>query len=148
MLPQPTREQLLRDLTSWGPEADVAAITLADRGDNSALPEILRSILRECGMEHIPDARIDSFVRLAGPEHVRMLAEELEQLDEAELELDAGDTGDEFWRIQTAIERIMVGIGPRALDPVQIAQSSTQNRFALESLSRVIRHLTGEPVDE
>src|SRR5690242_12499318 len=136
MNPEPTREQLIHDLASWGPEADRAATTLAERGDRSALPEILRSIVRECGMEHIPEPRIDSFVRLAGVEHVRMLVEELERLDETELEDDAGDTSDEFWRVRTAIERVMVGIGPRAIGAIRHALSSTKNRLARESLAR------------
>jgi hypothetical protein len=139
------REQLIADLRSWGPAADAAAVALAERGDRDALPEILRSIARDCGMERIPDAKIEAFVRLAGPEDVPMLTTELERLKESDLEDDAGDVGDEFWRIQTAVQRILVGIGRPAVDWIKRSLAATTNPYARGSLAASLEAL-GEHV--
>jgi hypothetical protein len=128
------REQLIADLGSWGPAADAAAAALAERGDRDGLSEILRSIARDCGMESIPDAKIAAFVRLAGPEHVPLLTADLERLKESDLEDDAGDVGDEFWRVQTAVQRILVGIGRPAVEWIKRSLAATTNPYARESL--------------
>src|SRR4051812_27803196 len=101
------REQLLHDLRTFAAESDAAATALADLGDRTALPAILDSIARDCGWEVIPDQKIAAFVRLADAGAVPLLVALLERLDEAELEDDAGDVGDEFWRVQTAVQRIL-----------------------------------------
>ena len=135
------RDQLLADLQSFGSESDSAATELADRGDRAALPAILRAILTDCGFEIIPAQKIAAFIRLADAAIVPILVERLESLDEAGLEHDAGDVGDEFWRIQTAVRRILVGIGPSVVLPVREALAGTENAFAKECLGDALSEL-------
>jgi hypothetical protein len=135
------REQLLADLRSFGPVSERAATTHADRGDRELLTAILVSIVRDCGWEDIPDEKIAAFVRLADADIVLLLVGCLEGLDEAELEDDAGDVGDYFWRIQTSIRFILVGLGVSVVEPVQEALAQTANRFARECLSRSLADL-------
>jgi hypothetical protein len=135
------REQLLSDLKSFGPESDEAAAVLAERGDREALPAILASIVRDCGCEVIPDRKISAAIRLADAGAVPLLVAYLERLDEAELEHDAGDIGDEFWRIQTAVRRILVGMGPQVVEPVRVPLAATDNRFTRECLGRVLAEI-------
>lgn len=133
------REQPLDDLRGFSAASDEAAITLADLGDRSALPAILASIARDCGWEVIPDRKIAAFVRLADAGSVPLLVALLERLDEAELESDAGDIGDEFWRIQTAVGRILVGIGSQVVESVQAALAAAGDRFERACLGRVAK---------
>ena len=139
------RERLLTNLRSFGSESDAAAIALADLGDCESLPAILGALARDCGWEVIPDEKIAAFVRLADAGAVTLLVEYLERLDEAELEHDAGDIGDEFWRVQTAIRRILVGIGPPVVEPVRAALAKTDNRFTRECLAQALVELGSAP---
>ena len=139
------REQLLNDLRTFTAASDAAATALAALGDRSALPAILSAIACDCGFEVIPDQKIAAFVRLADSGAVPLLVALLERLDEAELEDDAGDIGDEFWRIQTAVRRILVGMGPQVVEPVRSALAATGNRFARDCLGRVLVELRAGP---
>lgn len=139
------RDKLLADLAAFGSADDAAAEALADRGDRAALPAILNSIMRDCGWEIIPDRKIAAAVRLADSTAVPLLIECLERLDEAELEHDAGDIGDEFWRIQVAVSRILVGMGQQVVAQVRAARAATNNRFTRECLSRVLTELGHTP---
>lgn len=138
------RERLLDDLRSFSAASDAAAEALAELGERSALPEILSSIARDCGWEVIPDRKIVAFVRLADAGAVPLLVALLDRLDEADLEDDAGDVGDEFWRVQTAVQRILVGLGRQVVDPVRAALAATGNRFTRECLGRVLAELEPE----
>ena len=135
------REQLLRDLHRYGPESNAAAIELAECGDRAALPAILASIVSDCGWEIIPEQKIAAFVRLADAGAVPLVVEYLEGLDEAELEHDAGDISDQFWRVQTAIRRILLGIGRSVVSPVCTALAQSRNRFTKECLEEVLAEL-------
>lgn len=139
------RDQLLRDLQTFTAASDAAAAALADFGDRAALPEILASIARDCGFEVIPDRKIAAFVRLGDASAVSLLVALLERLDEAALEDDAGDVSDEFWRAQTAVQRILLGIGRSVEEPVRAALAATGNRFTRECLGRVLAELGAEP---
>lgn len=139
------RAQLLTDLQSFGSESDAAAVALADRGDHAAIPAILGSIFRDCSLEIIPDQKIAAFVRLADVEAVPLVIAQLESLDEAELEHDAGDMIDEFWRIQTACKRMLVRMGQRVVEPVREALAKTGNRFTRECLEAVLTELGHAP---
>lgn len=139
------REQFLDDLRSFSAASDTAATTLADLGDRAALPAILDSTARDCGFEVIPDRKIAAFVRLADAGAVPLLVALLERLDEAELEDDAGDIGDEFWRVQTAVRRMLVGMGRPVVEPVRAALAATSNRFARECLGRALADLGAGP---
>jgi hypothetical protein len=138
------REKLLNDLRSFSAASDEAATTLADLGDRSALTAILDSIASDCGWEIIPNQKIAAFVRLADATAVPLLVALLERLDEAELENDAGDIGDEFWRVQTAVRLMLVGLGQQVVQPVQQALASTGNRFTRECLRQVLAALEPE----
>jgi hypothetical protein len=120
------REQLLNDLRGFGSAGDTAAEQLADYEDKTAIPAILTSIIRDCGWEVIPERKIAAFIRLADSDAVPLLVAYLEALNEAELEDDAGDVGDEFWRIQVAVRRMLVGMGHAVLEPVRVVLATTR----------------------
>ena len=69
---------------------------------------------------------------------VPLLVALLERLDESALEDDAGDIGDEFWRVQTAVGLILVGMGSQVVEPVRAALAATGNRFTRKCLGRVL----------
>jgi hypothetical protein len=136
------QEQLLSDLQAFdSTKSDAAASALAEYRYQAAVPAILESIIRECGWEIVSERKIAAIVHLADLDSVPLMVGYLDRLDESDLEDDAGDVSDEFWRIQTAIERILIGIGSQVIEPVRAALNVTNNRFTKECLSEVLMEL-------
>jgi hypothetical protein len=136
-----TPEQLLSELQLVGPESNAAASALAEQKYYSAVPDILKSIIRDCGWEIIPDLKIAAMIKLADSSSVSLMVRYLDRLDESDLEEDCGDVSDEFWRIQTAICRILVGIGSQVTEPVRAALALTNNRFTQSCITEVLIEL-------
>jgi hypothetical protein len=68
----------------------------------ASFSDVLAEIQRDCGWEHIPCDKISALARLCGPAEVDHLIRELDALDDADLVDDAGDVGDEYWRLRSA----------------------------------------------
>jgi HEAT repeat protein len=85
---------------------------------------ILGEIKRDCAGEHIPYDKISVLAKLSGPAEVDHLIHELDDLDDAELEDDAGDLGDEFWRLRTAYSQALAEVGEPAIEPMLRALGS------------------------
>jgi bilin biosynthesis protein len=85
---------------------------------------ILADIKRDCGWEHIPYDKISAMARLCGPAEVDRLILELEALDNADLEDDAGDGIDEYWRLRAAISQALAEVGEPAVEPLLQALNS------------------------
>jgi hypothetical protein len=86
--------------------------------------DTLAEIKRECAWEHIPYDRVSALARLSGPAEVDRLIRELDALDDADLEGDAGDLGDEYWRLRTAYGRALTEVGEPAVGPLLRALNS------------------------
>jgi HEAT repeat protein len=86
--------------------------------------EILADIKRDCGLEHIPYDKVSAMARLCGPAEVDRLICELEALDDADLEDDAGDGIDEYWRLRTAYSQALAEVGEPAVEPLLRALGS------------------------
>jgi len=79
---------------------------------------ILAEIQRDCGWEHIPYDKISALARLCGPTEVNHLIQALDGLDDAALVDDAGDMGDEYWRLRTAYSQALAEVGESAVEPL------------------------------
>lgn len=134
----PERQRELMESLGQFDAPGSAALELAHAGIAEALPVILRSIRSDCAWEIIPEAKIDAYVMLASVECFPALLRELETLDESALDDDAGDIGDEFWRVQQSVEKILVGIGAPIAGQVSSALELTENSFARETLGNVL----------
>jgi HEAT repeat protein len=85
---------------------------------------ILTEIKRDCGWETIPYGKVSALARLCGPAEVERLIRELDALDNADLEDDAGDVGDEYWRLRTACSQALAEVGEPAVEPLLRALGS------------------------
>jgi HEAT repeat protein len=85
---------------------------------------ILAEIKRDCGWEHVPLDKVSALAKLCGPAEIDCLIQELESLDDSDLEGDAGDVGDEYWRLRTAYSQALAEIGEPAIEPLIQALSS------------------------
>lgn len=97
----------------------LAAVVPMDTFDS-----LLTEIKSDCACEHIPFDKIATLARLTEPAEVAHLIGELDALDDADLEDDAGDVSDYYWRLRTAYSHILAGIGEPAVGPlIQALQS-------------------------
>jgi HEAT repeat protein len=79
---------------------------------------ILAEIKRDCGLEEIPYDKISALARVCGPGDVDLLIRELDALDDADLEDDAGDMRDEYCRLRTAYSQALAEVGEPAIEPL------------------------------
>jgi HEAT repeat protein len=101
---------------------------------------LLAEIQRDCGWEHIPYDKISALVRLCGPAEVDHLIRELDALDDADLVDDAGDIGDEYWRLRTAYSQALAEVGEIAIEPLLRALGSENSKtraYAAKALGRI-----------
>jgi HEAT repeat protein len=85
---------------------------------------LLLEIQRDCGWEHIPHDKISALARICEPTDVDHLLRELNALDDADLVDDAGDMGDEYWRLRTAYSQALAEVGEPAIEPLLRALGS------------------------
>jgi HEAT repeat protein len=98
---------------------------------------ILAEIRRECGWEHVPLDKVSALAKISGPAEIDCLIQELESLDDADLEDDAGDVGDEYWRLRMAYSQALAEIGEPAIEPL-IQALSSQNPQARAYAARAL----------
>lgn len=84
----------------------------------------LSEIQRDCGWEHIAYEKISALARVCGPAEVERLIRELDALDDADLVNDAGDRGDEYWRLRIAYSQALAEVGEPAIEPLLRALNS------------------------
>ena len=85
---------------------------------------ILAEIKRDCGWEQIPYDKISALAKISGPAEVAHLIAELDKLDDADLEGDAGDMADEYWRLRIAYSQALAEVGEPAVEPLLRALGS------------------------
>ncbi|MEM9252352.1 MAG: hypothetical protein AAGB29_08385 [Planctomycetota bacterium] len=105
--------------------------------------QLFKSILDDCGFEVIPlkkIARLQATVELSD---VDRLMTELIQLDLSMLEDDAGDIGDEYWRITCAIARILSSLGAGVLKKIDPFRGSN-----LEYVQMAIKMTESAVIDQ
>ncbi len=90
----------------------------------ASFTELLAEIQHECAWEHIPTDKIPALARLCGLAEVGCLIRELDALNDADLENDAGDLGDEYWRLRTAYSKALAEVGEPAVEPLLRALGS------------------------
>jgi HEAT repeat protein len=106
----------------------------------ASFSEVLAEIQRDCGWESIPDDKISMLARLCGPAEVLRLIRELDALEDADLEGDAGDMRDEYWRLRTSYSQALAEVGQPAIEPLLQALDSEnpQTRaYAARALGRI-----------
>jgi HEAT repeat protein len=79
---------------------------------------LLGEIQSDCVWEHIPFDKISALARICGPTEVDRLICELDALDDIDLQDDAGDMGDEYWRLRTAYSQALAEVGGQAIEPL------------------------------
>lgn len=139
--PEAIRERLRQDLLSNMGRSDEAAKALAEMGDRSAIPYLLEAIRYDMCWETISDAKVKALTQLADASLAPTAIAWLEPLDEEEYEERNGDTQDDYWRTQTLVRRILVGLGNAVVPEVKRALLAADNRFARETLEEVLREL-------
>jgi HEAT repeat protein len=77
---------------------------------------LLAEIKRDCGWEHVPYDKISEMAKLCGPAEVAVLISELDALNDADLEDDAGDIGDEYCRLRTSYTQALTEVGTPAIE--------------------------------
>jgi HEAT repeat protein len=85
---------------------------------------LLAEILRDCGLECVPYAKISALARLCGPSEVAILIEELDRLRDAEIENEPDDVRDEYWRCRIALSQALAEVGEPAVEPLLQALNS------------------------
>jgi HEAT repeat protein len=85
---------------------------------------VLAEVKQDCSWEHIPYDKISVLAQSCGPAEVEHLIRELDALNDAELENDAGDMGDEYWRLRTAFSQALAEVGEPAIEPLLRALGS------------------------
>jgi HEAT repeat protein len=86
--------------------------------------DLLAEIQRDCAWEHIPYDKMSALAHLCGSTEVDRVIRELDALDNADLVDDAGDVGDEYWRLRTAYSQVLAEVGEIAIDPLLRALGS------------------------
>jgi hypothetical protein len=76
---------------------------------------LLTSVLRDCGWEIIPQDKIAALAAKVQLDDVDDLVRVVENLDLTALEHDAGDIGDEYWRVSSSVARVLVTLGPMVM---------------------------------
>jgi HEAT repeats len=93
-------------------------VGLGDGGNDASFSTILAEIKRDCGLEEIPYDKISALARVCGPGDVDLLIRELDALDDADLEDDAGDMRDEYCPLRTAYSQALAEVGEPAIEPL------------------------------
>lgn len=75
-------------------------------------------VRRACGWESIPERKVPALAASCGPAEIAILIRDLEALDPAGLEDDAGDVGDEYWRLRHTYALVFAHIGEPARAPL------------------------------
>jgi hypothetical protein len=93
--------------------------------------EFLAAIQRDCGWEQVPHDTIAALAVRCGPAEIDQLIRELDALDDADLVDDAGDVGDEYWRLRTSYSDVLAKVGEPAIDPLlrALKSSNPQTRY-------------------
>jgi HEAT repeat protein len=89
---------------------------------------ILSEIKRDCGWEHVPYDKVSALAKLCGPAEVDQLIQELEALNDADLEEDAGDVSEQYGRLRTAYSQALGEVGEPAVDPLLAVLGSDNPR--------------------
>ena len=76
---------------------------------------LLASILDDCAWETIATDKIATLASQIQLDDVDDLFSVVENLDLADLEYDAGDIGDEYWRVSSSVARTLVTLGPAVI---------------------------------
>lgn len=86
-------------------------------GSSRVLERLLADLRREAGWENQSGAThaARTIAALPGDEPVKALWGELVRADGVDLREDAGDLGDEVWRLRQAVEAGLVQLGPRCV---------------------------------
>jgi HEAT repeat protein len=87
--------------------------------------EILKEIKRDCAWEVLPYDKVSELARVCGLDEVYQLIRELDALRDEDLVEDAGDMGDEYWRLRTAYSQALAEVGELAVLPLLEALVST-----------------------
>ena len=85
---------------------------------------LLAEIKRDCGWEHVPYDKISALAKLCGSAEVALLIRELDTLNDADLEDDAGDIGDDYCRLRTAYSQALAEVGQPAIGQLMKALNS------------------------
>lgn len=81
--------------------------------------ELLNSVLADCGLELIPTVKIRALSSNLDLGDVDSLIVTVNELDLALLVDDAGDVGDEYWRIASSVAQMLAALGPPVLEELQ-----------------------------
>ncbi|MDB5309595.1 MAG: hypothetical protein JWO38_3797 [Gemmataceae bacterium] len=112
------RERLLNGLQSFSSESDSAATVLADPGDRAALPATLGSIVRDSSWGTIPEQTVAALIRPADVGGSRSPGHNSNGSMRPRWRITRGDIGDDFWRLQSAVHRMLVRMGQQVAEPV------------------------------
>lgn len=85
---------------------------------------LLAEITAECGFEGLPVDKVSELATLCGPAEIAILIARLDRLDNADLIDDAGDVGDEYWRLRMAYSQALGEVGQLAVEPLLKALAS------------------------
>jgi HEAT repeat protein len=115
----------------------------------ASFSSILAEIQRDCGWEHIPYDKITALARVCGPAEVDQLIRELNSLDDADLVDDAGDVGDDYWRLRTAYSQTLAEVGEPAVEPLLRALGSENPEtrlYAARALGLIVTPRAFDPI--
>ena len=98
---------------------------------------VLQRIKNDCAWETMPETDIPLLAALCGPLEIKALIQSLDTLDNADLIDDAGDMADEYWRLRTALSRVLAAVGQPGVEPLLGALHSP-NRATQEYAARAL----------
>lgn len=101
----------------------------------SKFNDLYSEVKKMCGWETIPTELNLALGRVCQPADIQYLIAELESLDNAALEDDAGDEADYYWRLRTSISDALVAAGKLAVKPL-LAAIDSPNDAAAEYVAR------------
>ena len=92
---------------------------------------LLKSVYNDCGWETIPLEKITILASQMEFGDVDTLMADIESLDLNHLENDAGDVGDEYWRIAVSVARILVSLGSDVISTLEKYRTSPHKYVAM-----------------
>lgn len=106
----------------------------------SKFSELYLEVTKSCSWETISEELNTKLGEECGDREVQILIEHLEDLDNADLEDDAGDIGDYYWRLRTSISDALVAAGdvaiPQLLEALQ-SHNPQAAQYAARSLGKM-----------
>lgn len=111
--------------------------------------DLLAEIQGDCGWETIPFEKISALARLCGLAEVNHLITEMDALNDADLVIDAGDIGDEYWRLRTAYSQALAEVGETAIEPLLRALGSENKQtraYAAKALGQIGTARASNPI--